>query len=72
MARRRLLRRKYLTFRVTNPEYDEVTRWAIDDGKERAIILREMVERERERRAKLLLDGMACVGTRMAITTKAA
>jgi predicted Fe-S protein YdhL (DUF1289 family) len=48
-----------LTVRVTIPEYDEVTQWAIKDGKERGALLREMFDRERERRQQATLDRMA-------------
>ena len=59
MARRRLLKRKILTVRVTIPEFDEITQWAIKDGKERATVLREVFDRERERRQQEALDRMA-------------
>ncbi len=60
MAKRRpLKKRRILIFRVTVPDFDEVTQWAKTDGKYRAEILRELFQRERERRAQEQLDRMA-------------
>lgn len=50
MAKRRLVKRRMLTLRVTVPDFDDLTRWARADAKDRADILRGWIEREREER----------------------
>jgi hypothetical protein len=48
MAKRRLLKRKTLTVRVTVPALEKLTRWAKGDGVDRAEFVRILIERETE------------------------
>ena len=48
MAKRRLLKRKTLTVRVTVPVLEKLTRWAKQDGIDRAEFVRLLIDREAE------------------------
>lgn len=52
MAKRRLLKRRMLTLRVTVPVLDKLTRYARLDGKDRAEYVRELIEQDAEAREK--------------------